>query len=87
MGKTITVDALQENCLRIINEMGGSGESMTITNRGRPVAVLSPAKPERADRSIIGAMKGSVLAYDDPFGPAADPSEWECNTERGHVAS
>ena len=83
MGKTITVDALQENCLRIINEMGESGESMTITNRGRPVAVLSPAKPGRADRSIIGAMKGSVLAYDDPFGPAADPSEWNATRSEG----
>ena len=83
MGKTITVDALQANCLRIINEMGESGESVTITNRGRPIAVLSPAKPGRADRSIIGAMKGSVLAYDDPFGSAADPSEWNATRSEG----
>ena len=76
MGKTISADALQANCLRIINEMGEDGEPVTITNRGRPVAVLSPVKPEREGRSIIGAMKGTVLAYDDPFGPAADPSEW-----------
>lgn len=49
---------------------------MTVTNRGRPVAVLSPL-PEQAPRaSIIGAMKGTVLAYDDPLAPAADPSEW-----------
>lgn len=56
--------------------MGEDGEPVTITNRGRPVAVLSPVRPEGEDRSIIGAMKGSVLAYDDPFLPALDPADW-----------
>ena len=72
MSKTIAAAAFQAKCLRIINEMAVDGEPVTITNRGRPVAVLSPVRPENAERSIIGALKGSVLAYDDPFGPAAD---------------
>ena len=76
MGKTIAAAAFQAKCLRIINEMGEDGEPVTITNRGRPVAVLSPARPAREDRSIIGAMQGSVLAYDDPFMPATDPADW-----------
>ena len=77
MGKTIAAAAFQAKCLRIINQMGEDGEPVTITNRGRPVAVLSPVRPEREERSILGAMKGSVLAYDDPFRPAADPAEWD----------
>ena len=77
MGKTIAAAAFQAKCLRIINEMGEDGEPVTITNRGRPVALLSPVRPEREERSILGAMKGSVLAYDDPFRPAADPAEWD----------
>ena len=76
MGQTIAAAAFQAKCLRIINELREDGEPVTITNRGKPVAVLSPVRPERETRSIIGAMKGSVLAYDDPFGPAIDPSEW-----------
>ena len=76
MGKTIAASAFQAKCLRIINEMGHVGEPVTITNRGRPVAVLSPVRPEQAEQSIVGAMKGSVLAYDDPFQPAADPTDW-----------
>ena len=76
MSKTIAASAFQAKCLRIINEMAEDGEPVTITNRGRPVAVLSPVRPEQADRSIVGAMKGSVLAYDDPFQPAADSTEW-----------
>ena len=74
MAKTIAASEFQAKCLRIINEMGEDGEPVTITNRGRPVAVLSPVRPEGEDRSIIGALKGSVLAYDDPFTPALDPA-------------
>ena len=77
MNKTIAASEFQAQCLRIINEMREDGEPVTITDRGKPVAVLSPVRSEYAGRSIIGAMKGSVLAYDDPFGPAADPSDWK----------
>ena len=76
MSKTIPASAFQAKCLRIINEMSQDGKPVTITNRGRPVAVLSPVRPDQAERSIIGAMKGSVLAYEDPFQPAAEPSDW-----------
>ena len=76
MNKTIAASEFQAQCLRIINEMREDGEPVTITDRGRPVAVLSPVRSEHTGRSIVGAMKGSVLAYDDPFGPAADPSDW-----------
>ncbi len=76
MAKSIAAAEFQAKCLRIINEMGKDGEPVTITNRGRPVAVLSPVRSEGVDQSIIGVMKGSVLAYDDPFLPALDPADW-----------
>ena len=74
MGKTIAAAEFQAKCLSLINEMSEDGEPVTITNRGRPVAVLSPVRPEGEDRTIIGALKGAVLAYDDPFLPAVDSS-------------
>ena len=49
---------------------------MTITNRERPVAVLSPAPAVGTQPSIVGAMRGSVLAYDSPLSPTAAPSDW-----------
>ena len=62
-------------CLRVIRQMNTDGKRVTITRRGRPVAVLSPVQPSDEHPSIIGAMRGSVLAYHDPFRPAADPSD------------
>ena len=64
--------------LRILDELDRSGEPVTITKRGRVVAELRRAgEPER--RSIIGALKGSVLRYDRPTDPATDPDDWDAN--------
>ena len=64
-------------CLRIIKEMNRDGGSVTITNHGRPVAVLSlvPAPGEMLPL-FVGMMQGTVLRYEEPFEPAAPPSDW-----------
>jgi prevent-host-death family protein len=78
IGKTIGAAQFKAHCLRILDEVDRSRETVTVTKRGRPVAEVRPiAKAER--RSIIGALKGSVLQYDRPFDPAADPDEWRAN--------
>ena len=74
--KTVGAAEFKARCLRLIRQMSQDGESLTVTNRGRPVAILSPIPYQARSESIIGAMAGTVLAYDDPFGPAADPAEW-----------
>jgi prevent-host-death family protein len=78
MGRKIGAAAFKANCLRILDEVERSGEPVTVTKRGRAVAELKPVE-KRERRSIIGAMKGSVLRYDRPFDPAIDPDEWRAN--------
>lgn len=72
--KTITAAEFEATCLRVIEQMCEDREPVTITERGRPLAVLSPAPapPKEKTGSIIGMMRGSVLGYDEPFKPAAD---------------
>ena len=76
MSKSIGAAEFKAACLRVIKQMGQDGEPVTITNRGRPVAMLSPA-PAPASAPILGALRGSVLKYDHPFIPAAAPSDWD----------
>ena len=76
MGKSMGATEFKAACLRVIKQMGEDGEPVTITNRGRPVAVLSPA-PAPVSAPILGALRGSVLKYDDPFVPAAAPVDWD----------
>lgn len=76
MTNVIGAAEFKATCLRVIDQMNKNRMPVTITKRGKPVAVLHPVEPPDDNPSIIGAMRGSVLAYHDPFRPAADPSDW-----------
>ena len=76
MGKSLGAAEFKATCLRVIKQMDRDREPVIITNRGRPVAVLSPPPASRERPSILGAMRGSVLEYEDPFLPATDASDW-----------
>ena len=76
--KTVAAAEFKATCLRLIDEMNEDGQPITITKRGKPVAVLTPVTEKAVEKKgIVGLMKGSVLRYDDPFAPALDPGEWE----------
>ena len=76
--KTIASAEFKARCLRVIKQMNSDREPVTITNRGKPVALLSPLRPADED-SPIGALRGSVLDFEDPFSPAAYPSDWSAS--------
>jgi prevent-host-death family protein len=74
--RTVPAGEFKQSCLRLLDEVGVSGEPIVITKRGRPVAQLTPVKPGRAD-DWVGAMRDRGTIQGDLVEPAADPSEWE----------
>ena len=80
--KTITATEFKAKCLRVIREMNKDHEPVTITRRGQPVAMLTPYPKTNETPSIIGAMRGSVIVYNEPFEPAVEPSSWTARGER-----
>ena len=78
MSRTVGVAAFRRRCGKLIAQVREERKPITITKHGRPVALLSPVPPpDDGTPRIVGALKGSVLGYDDPFAPAADPEEWD----------
>ena len=75
-GKNVGAAQFKAQCLRLIDQMARDRRPVTITKRGRPVAILSPL-PAEPSSTLFGAMAGSVRRYDDPFSPALDPAEWD----------
>jgi prevent-host-death family protein len=87
MGKIIGAAEFKAHCLRILDEVQRTGESVTVTKRGKPVAevkaVEAEKQPSRA-KLVFGALKGSIT-----FAPDFDPDEspldpdweeqWEAN--------
>jgi prevent-host-death family protein len=81
MGKIIGAAEFKAKCLAILDEVQRTGESITVTKRGKPVAeVKAVAEPSRS-KLVFGALKGSVTILGDIESPV-DPDweeQWDAN--------
>jgi len=73
--KKIAASEFKARCLKLIDQVHDTGKPITITKRGRVVAVLQPAGDE--DQKPWLRLRDTIKRYDDPFKPAVDPSEWD----------
>ena len=67
----------EEKCIEIEDEVSAAGEKMAIIRDGVASAELVPAlgKKEKQPKSILGAIKDSIVMCDDLVEPVDD--EWE----------
>jgi prevent-host-death family protein len=73
--KTITSTEAKTRLNALLAEVEQSGVSVTITNHGRPVAVLSPTRSRPRD---FGQLPNLVVPEDfDDALPAAELAAWE----------
>ncbi len=73
---TLAASEFKAKCLRLLDQVVESGESLVITKRGRPVARVVPIALPR--RSLRGTWKGQVRIKGDivHFDTSQD---WESN--------
>jgi antitoxin (DNA-binding transcriptional repressor) of toxin-antitoxin stability system len=69
----------RDHCLELIEEINETRDTLIVIKSGRPVASVAPLADMPARRSFVGALKGSVLRYDDPDSPAIEPDVWNAN--------
>ena len=75
---TVSATEFKAKCLALIEDMNRTKVPIMVTKHGRLVAEMFPARDgEALVKPFIGLLKGSVLRYDAPFGPALEPSEWD----------
>ena len=70
---TISAAEFKATCLELMDAVARTGKSIVVTKRGRPVAMLSPARKPR--RSLYGAMKGRIKILGDIVSPI--DVEWD----------
>jgi prevent-host-death family protein len=74
--KTINASDFKARCLAILDEVGSTGEIVTVLKRGRPVAQVVPpiytddGYPQRE-------LAGSVTILGDVVSPVFPPSVWD----------
>jgi prevent-host-death family protein len=78
MGKMMGAAEFKKHCLRILDEVERTGEPVTITKRGHPVAEIRPLE-KGVSEFFFGCMKSPEYRFDDPFSPAVDPREVHAN--------
>ena len=73
---TIAVGEFKAKCLKIMAEVQATRSPVTITKRGKPVAILVPY-PEKAPAPLFGRLKGRVTMADDLIEPTG--LAWEAD--------
>lgn len=71
--KTIKASEFKAKCLKLMDEIAESGETLVITKNGEPVAALSPVKSSH--KSLLGAHAGQIKILGDIIAPIDE--EWE----------
>lgn len=72
----VAAGKFKAQCLELMDMVRDTGDEITITKHGKPVAKLVAAKAKSA-RSTFGCMKGSVKICGDIISPI--DVEWEAN--------
>lgn len=74
MLKTITATRFKAECLARLDEVAEAGDSLVVTKRGKPVAVVGPVQePE----TLRGSVKFNV-SDEDLLAPL--PERWDADT-------
>jgi len=70
----VSKSEFRAKAFELLRRVESSGESLILTDRGRPTLEL---RPYRADaRDPLDILRGTLLRYDNPMDPVAE-HDWE----------
>jgi prevent-host-death family protein len=82
--RTMAAGEFKAKCLKVIDEVGATGEPVLVTKRGKPVASVVPleasVRPPITVDSLFGALSGLISIEGDPndlVGPIIPLEDWE----------
>jgi prevent-host-death family protein len=75
--KIVEIARFKRECLKLLDEVQASRQTILITKRGKPVSKLSPIRKKRKEKAddIFGFMKGKVKIVGDIVSPLP-PADW-----------
>ncbi len=67
-------------CLGVLDEIARTGETLTITKRGKAVAYVSRIPPTTgAPGGLLGCMQGTLAIVGDIVSPSTADDDWDAN--------
>ena len=77
MKRTIPAGKFKAECLKIMDEVKRTKQSLIITKRNHPVAILSPIE-EKKETPLFGFMKGTMHIKGDIIKPIEE--KWNADS-------
>lgn len=74
-GRQISKSEFKAKALEYFRIVESSGESLIVTDHGKPTLEVRPYQPESRPHPLV-SLRGTVLRYDDPLDPIGE-SDWE----------
>ena len=75
--REMAISKFKTKGLSLLDEVSKTKTPLRITRRGKPLAVVIPATPERTERSWLGSMSGSMKIVGDIVSPVIDLEDIE----------
>lgn len=72
---TISKSELKANMLQIFHEIEANGQTLIVTNHGKPVLKIVPIKERKSVDELFGPWRDQVVIYEDLDLPTQ--AEWE----------
>ena len=73
--KKMSAAEFKARCLKVMDDVRATRETVVITKKGRPVAKLVPA--DTPARPLFGCLAGVVEIIGDIESPVEAPESWE----------
>jgi len=77
MLETIPISKFKATCLRLLDNVKKTGNSIIVTRKGEPIALVTPPPPPPKQDQWIGCMKDQIKIKGDILNPAVDEKDWE----------
>lgn len=78
--ETIKASEFKAKCLSLMDEVARTGESITITKNGKPLAQLTPVK--KKPKTVFGMHRDVIDIAGDIVSPAVSEEEWNKSLRR-----
>ncbi|MBV8708162.1 MAG: type II toxin-antitoxin system Phd/YefM family antitoxin [Acidobacteriaceae bacterium] len=62
--RVVSATEFKAKCLSLLDEIEQNGAAITVTRRGRPIAVLGPT-PKKAWKSPANSLAGKIIENED----------------------
>ena len=77
MQESIPISKFKATCLRLLDNVKKTGNTIIVTRKGEPIALVTPPPPPPKPDHWLGCMKDRIKITGDIIAPVLDEKDWE----------